>query len=798
MVALLRMRKKLLIVFLYWLFVLVGSVNSRAQETTGQTVVNGVYNANKKDLSQQKTSLTGNWRFYPHQLIAPAQIAQHSFQFIQLPSVWDAATTHNNFSNSIGYASFSVIIKNYTKGEPLALQMPDVFSSYKLFINGKEAAANGQPGTTKENSKPYWQTKIVDLPEADSLELVLQVANFWHSKGGVYKIPVIGNKSQLVTAYQEAISYDLILAGCLLMGGLFFFGLFLYAKTDKAILFFSLFCLFYSYRMAGTELYAYHHVFHNLGWFAAIRMEYMTLTMGLAFFILYTQQLFPGYVYRKYLLNGLLVVAIVYSLIILLAPPLFFTRFMPYFLILMFFYIPYTLLIYIKAYRNKTIGSFYALLSAAVVMIVFLLINLQYFNVLQADRRIIIIGYICFFFLQSMVLSNRFSDRLKQAAQLAQQGLKAKSEFLSIMSHEIRTPLNSVVGMSYLLQRNNPRQDQHEQLNALQFSAVHLLSIVNNILDYNKIEAGKISIEKIEMDLPAIATNIYNGLKTLADEKRIELRITIDEQLTHKVLGDPTRTTQVINNLLHNAIKFTSQGFASLELLVTAKTSNSITVLVKVTDSGMGIAPEQQKIIFDRFTQADTSTSRKYGGTGLGLAISKKILELQNVALLVSSQPGKGASFFFTQVFPLSKEPVNNRAIKETAANGKRFIQEGVNLLLVEDNPMNVLVAKTILEKNGAQVDVAENGQLALEIFDAQKHKLILMDLDMPVMDGYEATRQIRKQGENLPIIALTASMPKEVESTVFRAGLNDIILKPFNPDEFIATIQQHLSNAGI
>ena len=791
------MHKKIIGIVLSGVFVFFSSVNSRAQETTAPTVVNGVYNANKKDISRQQTPLTGNWRFYPHQLLTPEQASQQPYQYIQLPAVWDATTTNNSFSSSIGYATFSVTITNYSKGAQLALQMPDVYSSYKLFVNGKESSVNGQPGISKEQSSPYWETKILDLPDTDSLTLVLQVANFWHSKGGVNKIPVIGNRDELVASYRADISYDLILAGCLFMGGLFFFGLFLYAKKDKAILYFSLFCLFYSYRMAGTELYAYHHLVDNLSWFAAIRMEYISLTMGLGFFILYNQQLFPGYVYRKYLLNGLLIVAVTYSLLILVTPPLFFTQFMPYFLGLMFFYIPYTLLIYIKAYRNKTIGSFYALLSAIVVMIVFLLINLQYFNLLQPSKMVIILGYICFFFLQSMVLSNRFSERLKQAAQLAQQGLKAKSEFLSIMSHEIRTPLNSVVGMSYLLQRNNPRQDQQEQLNALQFSAVHLLSIVNNILDYNKIEAGKISIEKIDMDLPAIATNIYKGLKTLADEKRIELRLTVDEQLTHKVLGDPTRTTQVINNLLHNAIKFTSQGFASLELLVTAKTNNSITVLVKVTDSGVGITPAQQKIIFDRFTQADTSTSRKYGGTGLGLAISKKILELQGVDLLVSSQPGNGASFFFTQVFPLSKEPIN-KAMPETAADGKRFKQEGVNLLLVEDNPMNVLVAKTILEKNGAQVDVAENGQLALEVFNAQKHKLILMDLDMPVMDGYEATRQIRKKGENLPIIALTASMPKEVESTVFRAGLNDIILKPFNPDEFIATIQQHLSNTGI
>jgi CheY-like chemotaxis protein/nitrogen-specific signal transduction histidine kinase len=399
--------------------------------------------------------------------------------------------------------------------------------------------------------------------------------------------------------------------------------------------------------------------------------------------------------------------------------------------------------------------------------------------------------YISFFFLQSLALSHRFAHTFRQATYQAQQGLRSKSEFLSTMSHEIRTPLNAVIGMTHLMLGNNPRADQKEDLGVLLFSATNLLSIVNNILDYNKIEEGKIGFEHIPMDLSAIARNIVAGLKNAADEKGIILRLDIDPALDKKVMGDPTRTSQVINNLVHNAVKFTKTGSVQLSIVVDSAEQDHLTLTMKVADTGIGIAPEKQGVIFDRFTQADSSTSRSYGGTGLGLAITKKILELQGVSLKLQSEPGKGSQFFFTQTFPASKEPIGEGQDLFPAA-GREQLLRGVHILLVEDNPLNVLVAQTMLENNGAVVDVAVNGVEALEKLDRQRHNLVLMDLHMPVMDGYEATVLLRKRGETLPIIALTASTPKEVESGAFAAGLNDVVVKPFSPDELYRVILQH------
>jgi CheY-like chemotaxis protein len=273
------------------------------------------------------------------------------------------------------------------------------------------------------------------------------------------------------------------------------------------------------------------------------------------------------------------------------------------------------------------------------------------------------------------------------------------------------------------------------------------------------------------------------------------LELLIDGRLKKKLMGDPTRTSQVINNLVHNAVKFTQKGTVMLSISADCFNERSVTVTVKVEDTGIGIRQDKQLIIFDRFTQADSSTSRSYGGTGLGLAITKRILELQGVQLKLESEPGKGSVFYFTQTFALHIEDILEK--KENVDFDQHAdLLQGLSILLVEDNPLNVLVAQTILEGRGANIDVATNGQEALDKFDTLKHKLILMDLHMPVLDGYKATEQLRRNGETLPIIALTASAPKEVESEAYASGLNDIVVKPFNPDDLYRIILHYVNTA--
>jgi signal transduction histidine kinase/CheY-like chemotaxis protein len=693
---------------------------------------------------------------------------------------------------AFGYATYKLTILLPKEHSQLRLSVPDVYSAYVLYVNGVPEVSNGKVSRTAEGFEAHWQYKTVDLNDnTDTLNLVLQIANFVHSKGGITKPLYLGDKEVIRLDRQRDEAIDLLLTGCLIMGGLFFFGLYLFGNRDKAILLFSVYVIVYSYRIIGIDNYVLHTILPDLDWYITVRLEYLTLFIGIGLFGLYSRYLYPQDI-NKPILNVISAVCFLFAFASLVLPPFYFTQLINPFLVLMMFCLVYIPYIYLLAYRRRRPGSIYSLLSSISLMIVFAISLFHYWGVIPQLQVVSFLGYVSFFFLQSLVLSHRVSFALKSAQNQAEQGLKAKTEFLSTMSHEIRTPLNSVVGMSHLLLKNNPRQDQREQLDVIIFSANNLLAIVNDILDYNKIEAGKITFEHIEMDVVAIARNVVSSLQTSAEDKGIALKITTDDRVKSKVLSDPIRMSQVITNLVHNAIKFTPSGYVEVSINVVEQSESTIKLKIAVKDTGIGISKDKQALIFERFTQADSSTSRGFGGTGLGLAISKRILELQNSALQLSSEEGKGSVFYFVQTFDKAGESLPEQKLKnQLPKQGKPFA--GIDILLVEDNPLNVMVAQTFLKRWGAGIDVAVNGAEALVKLDISKHKLVLMDLHMPVMDGYNAARIMREKGITIPIIALTANLPDEVKQDIQNAGIDDIVVKPFLPDELYGKVWQHI-----
>lgn len=740
-----------------------------------------------------KIELNGEWLFYWQQLLVPGVKPSGKPTLTDFPSLWSTGyQIDGKRLPAFGYATYKLTVLLPNEHSQLRLSVPDVYSAYVLYINGVPEVSNGKVSRTAEGFEPHWQYKTVDLNDtADTLNLVLQIANFVHSKGGITKPLYLGDKEVIRLDRQRDEAIDLLLTGCLIMGGLFFFGLYLFGNRDKAILLFSVYVLVYSYRIIGIDNYVLHTILPNLDWYVTVRLEYITLFAGIGLFGLYSRLLYPLDVHRP-IVNAISAVCFLFAFTALVLPPYYFTQLINPFLVLMMFCLVYIPYVYLLAYRRRRPGSIYSLLSSISLMIVFAISLFHYWGFIPQLQVVSFLGYVSFFFLQSLVLSHRVSFALKSAQNQAEQGLKAKTEFLSTMSHEIRTPLNSVVGMSHLLLKNNPRQDQREQLDVIIFSANNLLAIVNDILDYNKIEAGKISFEHIEMDVVAIARNVVNSLQTSAEDKGIALKLTADEEVKSRVLSDPIRMSQVITNLVHNAIKFTPSGYVEVSINVVEQSELTIKLKIAVKDTGIGISKDKQALIFERFTQADSSTSRGFGGTGLGLAISKRILELQNSALQLISEKGEGSIFYFIQTFDKAGDSLPERELKnKLPKQGKPFA--GIDILLVEDNPLNVMVAQTFLKRWGAGIDVAVNGAEALERLDVDKHKLILMDLHMPVMDGYQATRVMREKGITVPIIALTANLPDEVKHEIQEAGIDDIVVKPFLPDELYGKVWYHL-----
>lgn len=771
-----------------YLVLLVFYVFSAQSQTHESGVRQGVLDLKGKSLKQTSVLLDGEWKWYWNRFKQPWEV-DTDFEYIHFPTLWNNSTWKGQPIESQGFATYEMVIVHPAAGERLALNLPDVYSASRLFVNGRLVAQSGVPATSKDKSVPFWSFRAVPLPAADTIRLLLHVSNYRHSKGGPYQSIEIGDAAALASRDFIGQASDLFLTGCLFMGGLFFLGLFVFGQHDRAILYFSLFCLLYSYRIIGTDRYVLHSLFPFISWFITVRLEYLTLFLGVAMFVEYTRALYPldG---NPRILRAMTWLCFGFGLLVIVLPPILFTRLINPFLVLMFLYIGYAFYIYYIAARHHRPGANYALLSTGVLLTVFVAINLDYFGVSTVGKTLVFLGYILFFFLQSLILSFRFAYTLKQARQQAEEGLVAKSEFLSTMSHEIRTPLNSVIGMMNLLQAENPRPDQEHHLEVMQFSANHLMSIINDILDFNKIEAGKIRFESIPFDIRTLVRNTLESYRTYANEKKIDVHLRVDPAIQTLVIGDPTRTSQVLNNLVHNAIKFTQKGWIKLSVDTENQTDTQITLKITVEDTGIGIEPEKQRLIFDRFTQADSSMNRSFGGTGLGLAICKNLLALQGIELHLDSTPGRGSAFYFLQTFQKSSQPVPEAQTPVKVLNEKAL--EGVPILLVDDQPMNILAARGILKRWGAIVDVAINGQEALEKLESTKPFLVLMDLQMPILNGYEATKQLRARGINVPIVALTASLVPEIEDKVREAGLNDIVLKPFNPQELLRVILKY------
>ncbi|RAV98718.1 ATP-binding protein [Pseudochryseolinea flava] len=382
-----------------------------------------------------------------------------------------------------------------------------------------------------------------------------------------------------------------------------------------------------------------------------------------------------------------------------------------------------------------------------------------------------------------------FETQLINAKEQAEAATKAKSQFLSTMSHEIRTPMNAVIGLTHLLLQNDPRKDQVDNLNLLKFSGENLLTIINDILDFSKIEAEKLSLENIHFNLHDLVSTIVNINITKARDKGIRLDFDIDNNTPTVVQGDPVRLNQIITNLLSNAIKFTNYG--SVKLIVNAEVhEKSFKVHFIIKDTGVGIPKEKLLTIFESFSQANNEITRKFGGTGLGLTISKRLADMMGGHIAVESIVNKGSVFTFSLVMEEGRfeETQHTKTSITSPSIGQRKI------LLVEDNHVNQVVATSFLTNWNIAVDCVDNGALAVAKIRSKAYDLVLMDLEMPEMDGYTATMTIRKMPEtyfqSIPILALTASAMSEVRDRALSSGMTDLLTKPFNPAELYEKIR--------
>ncbi|MEM9338679.1 MAG: response regulator [Bacteroidota bacterium] len=769
--------------FLRYIFLLIILCSFSLKAGAQQVIKGSLHLEGQSFSSSPSVALNGSWNFYPSKFIAPDSLTQETPIFLTVPKQWEKQGLP---ASGFGTYELTVFLKEYPTS--LALRVPDFFSAYTLYVNGEQLANMGVPGRDKASEKPARKRTLVPLGhiQSDTLHLVIHISNFVHGRGGIGSPIYLGTYDFLSKRKFLQDSYDVFLTGCLVLGAFFFLGLYIFGRHEKTALYFALFCLVYGFRIVGWGNYVLNDLV-NIPYFIFIRLEYATLYLAVIFAWQYIKNLYPEET-PNVLAKVFSILSLLWTATTLLPVRIFSLWNVPFVFIILIAMVAIGV-IFIRAIANKRLGANYSAFSGLGILIVFAMKALAYLDIVEEVLWVSMVGQLIFFLFQSLILSKNFTKSWRLAKEQAESAAQVKADFLSVMSHEIRTPLNTVIGTTYHLLDENPRKDQAVELGNLKNASEYLLTLINNILDYSKIEAGKLELEKSDTALKRYCQNIFGIFSPIAQQKDIHACFEYDEALPEVVKLDRTRLNQILTNLIGNAIKFTKSGKVMFSVNNLGQKEKMVDVLFKVEDTGIGVRENLKEQIFQSFQQANTSITREYGGTGLGLSITKQLIELMGSSIQIESVPGQGSIFYFILSLPISDKT------KLVEIEKEKIDLTGYLVLLVEDNQMNILIAKRLLEKWGLLVDVANNGIEAIEKAEEKQYDLILMDLQMPEMDGYQATRVLRSRGFTLPILALTASAMFEKSSKLIETGLDGLVTKPFNPDDLFHAIADQMVN---
>lgn len=792
--------------------------------------------------NQTVINLKGDWEFCWDELIPPDSAEsvwkKKCHGYFPVPSFWKFYKINGKNLPIFGKGTYRLKLKLPKREINYGLFWTEIMSAFEIFVNARSVIKVGQTGDSFETTKPDLKPGTSYLGNlSDEVTIVVWVSNFNHENHGFWEPLYFGKWKSIERQHLNLVIRDIASSSAIIIIGLYHLIIYLSRFRSKEYLMFGIFCMIMGIRQLNFETHTFYYLFPNLDFDSYIRLLFGVIYMiGVSMVTLY-DLLFPKDIPK--IITKVLRLVFFSFLLTLFLPVSIFTHYASYLfgsaMIALILYVP----LFIRAYFRKREGAGLMLIAYSITAVTLLNDLLFNFGLIHTGY-LSHLGVLLFIFIQAILLSKKITKALQEeeklvqklgetleeknrthtellnlkeyqkyelelqvklrteeyetAKQLAETANKAKSQFLATMSHEIRTPMNGILGITELLKMTTVSEDQAQYLKMIQDSGQSLLTILNDILDYSKLEAGK--IELLESDFSwKILLELAEGIfKHQAEQKQVRFEVSFDPDFIFLAHGDENRIKQVLFNLISNAVKFTESG--EIKILLSSKkeeVGNWIQYKVSITDTGIGIPEEKMGSLFQRFTQLDSSISRKYGGTGLGLAISKKLMDVMGGELKVKRNFPNGSCFEIElRLLPNQM----SRVLRSEDSVDLSRLPSNTNVLIAEDDPTNLFLLSSFLKKLKVRHDVAKDGWEAVTKAQTNEFHLIFMDINMPNLDGIGASEEILKDERIFPkpiIIAVTADAFQDDQDKCIRAGMSSFLPKPFQKREIEQALYEWL-----
>lgn len=730
--------------------------------------------------SGQAMELKGSWGFTWSEFVAPELDKwPEKVTYTNFLTPWDRMPDPTLQDRSQGYASYILRLDNKGGQRKLALRFPEIHSSYKAFFNGQLISKSGQPGKVADITTPRgWPTTASVIIEPGANWLILHVANFNYVSGGPVFPLTLGEASSVVYQEQLLRSTAIFIAGALLIMSIFCLVTYYFQRRDQSFLAFGLFALLFIYRVLGGDTYLVQGLVPQLSWAWAIRLEYASLFLAIPLFAYGYRRLIRP-VISIYWFHGLAILSGI-MLVSLALPVEVFSELYRYFLVLVTLLVGLILVLHLRYIRLSHTMSWVTGFAILGMLTAVLLRVGTFFDIWSDTLMYSMAGYGIFVIAQSVALSQRFGYNLRQEIQRTEQAKISQRHFLNSVSHELRTPMNAILGEAQMLGNTELDEEQKKKLDSLQKNSEQLNSLLRDLLNFSALDSGKLKLEVAKFDLKGSLKVLIQDLNQRYQSKKCRLETYIDESIPPQVVGDEERLYLVYFHLLDNALKFTEEGTVALRIQVLAEDNKMVTLRSTITDTGNGISKKELDKVMEAFKQGDQGNTRKYGGTGLGLTLSTQLVEKMGGDLWIDSTPGQGTEVTFELDLPFPRINLSPQA--ESVKQGHQELDPNLRILYAEDNPVNQKLLTMMLKSMGYDIDIAEDGKRAWKMAQEGNYHIIFMDVQMPGMDGIEATKHIIEDVPTRPIIiAVTANADVADQHRCMEAGMNDFIAKPFN-----------------